>query len=241
MLSVMILDDEKPAVEELAFIVGQHKDVEISGIFTESSKALEYIYTNPPDLLFLDIEMPGVNGIEVAKKINELAKNTFIVFVTAYSNYAIKAFEINAQDYILKPYEEQRVYAAIERISKLKNQTTTKKSKHHQLNKIAVWDGDHISLIPIINIIDITCENNKVLINTKTKTYHSKYTLNELEDKLANHSFFRCHRSYLVNLDKVKEIIPWFNNSYMLKMEDLIEDIPVSRRNANTLKNLLKL
>ncbi|QUI23357.1 response regulator transcription factor [Vallitalea pronyensis] len=247
MLNVILVDDEKPALQELSFLLGQHKHINIIGMYMDASEALEAIIHDKPDVVFLDIEMPVLNGYAIALDLHKRHMNTDVIFVTAYDDYAIKAFELNVVDYILKPYDEQRIDETIKRLldkrsySKLLHPIDDNIICHNCIEKIPVWDGDCIAIISPEDILFCTLSNGEIIIETATNKYKSHNTLSELEATLKKHHFFRCHRSYLINMDKIEKIIPWFNHTFVVKMKHSCVEIPVSRRQIKTFKQILNL
>lgn len=247
MLSVILVDDEKPALQELAFLLGKNKHINIVGIYMDAEEALKMITQQKPDVVFLDIEMPVLNGYSIALELNKLKEKIDVVFVTAYDEYAIKAFEINVVDYILKPYDEIRIEDTINRLLKkrddnsYRNNKNTLEDSNKNIEKIPVWEGDCIIIIAPNDILFCTLEDGEIIIETKSKKYKSHDTLSELEQKLKKFNFFRCHRSFLINIDKIEKIIPWFNNTFVVKVKHSNAEIPVSRRQMKAFKQLLNI
>ncbi|MBM7623839.1 LytR/AlgR family response regulator transcription factor [Sporohalobacter salinus] len=255
-LETVIVDDELPARDELKFLLSDLDELEVIAEASTGQQALEIITKQKPDVAFLDIQMPGKSGMEIAEEILTWEKKPLIVFITAYDRYAIKAFELNAQDYLLKPFTEERFAKTIERILD-KYQMETKTVNDQQLEKlIASMNPRSNSLIKIpvnskqgrIKLLDeeevifAYTKNGDVYIKICDNEYKSDFTLSELEDKLPNPNFFRVHRSYIANLEKIKEVIPWFKGKYRLVMGDQLEsEIPVSRNKIKKLKEIINL
>lgn len=189
--------------------------------------------------------MPDMTGLELSKKINKLDIECKIIFTTAYDKYALEAFDVEAIDYILKPFEEERIIRAANKAKNLirgKNAETESPkvvNKAVPLNKLSVLKEDKILLIDIKNIIVIYTEARNIYIKTKEETFQSNYSIQELEKKLIDKGFFRTHRSFLVNLNKIKEISPWFNGSYMALLDGFDGEVPISRNNVKAFKNIL--
>lgn len=252
-MKVILLDDEITALDELEYYLKRYKEVEIVGIYDNPIKALEESKTKHFDAAFLDINMPVVNGINVAKEFMEFSSNIKIVFTTAYDEYAVKAFELNAVDYILKPIEKGRLDKAVERLlrSEPKN-SNIKKTIMDKLNRIEknirqdserikAFDADEITLLKMSEVLFLESELGKTYIATQSGRFKTKETLEFWEAKLHNYGFFRCHRSYLVNLRYVNRISPMFNNNYILRQDGSTKEIPVSRNQIKELKQLLGL
>ncbi|MCO1602386.1 LytR/AlgR family response regulator transcription factor [Desulfosporosinus nitroreducens] len=269
MISVVIADDEPLARDELIYLLKQCGDIKIVGEATQGAEALEKILTLKPDVAFLDIQMPNLDGLTVARKLLEEDPALMIVFATAYDKHAIQAFEVNAIDYLLKPFDEERVLKTVERIrqrvgdSKLDSQNETLNNSLVELlkkiaedsvstvagqfqapkiSKLAVQGEESVILIDPKDILYVYRETRDVFIKTSSKVYSTKYTLQTLEEKLASYPFFRPHRSYLVNLNFVQELVPWFNGAYTLILNDeKRSEVPVSRAYVKALKDLLEI
>lgn len=252
MIKIIVVDDEKAAVDELAYMLSQYKDIQIISTFTDPKKALEAILIYDTDVIFLDISMPEMDGFVLAEAVLKLKEAPFIVFVTAYDEYAINAFEINAVDYLLKPVHEMRLDRTVQRIrEKLEDKSEIQSNikamvkdryVEHQSTKLPLWKNDRIYLVKPENIIYCTCSGGETFIYTHKNEFISTDSLNHFDEILSPYNFFRCHRNYLIQLDEIKEIIPWFNNTYAVKMNDHTEDsIPISRRKAKVFKERLKL
>ncbi|MBF7096262.1 LytR/AlgR family response regulator transcription factor [Alkalibacter mobilis] len=244
-LKALIVDDEYPAREELRYLLTRIGDVEIVGEAASGKEALALIGALDYDVVFLDINFPNSNGIEVGEKIKEMDAPPFIVYITAYEQYALKAFEVNAVDYILKPIEEEKLSKTIEKIKKLKVPAASKavfEQTPVKLERISVEFNGRILLLDINEIFYAYSEGSYVFVRTFDNEYITKYTLNSLEERLDPKLFFRCHRSYLVNLSKIKEITPFFQGTYNIRLADSKNsEIPVSRRQAKGLKKLLEI
>jgi DNA-binding LytR/AlgR family response regulator len=252
MLRVILIDDEKPALEELKFILEQIRDVEVIGAYNDPVIGLEQVNKMHPDVVFLDIAMPEMDGFTVAQEIVKIDASIHIVFATAFDEYAIKAFEVNAVDYILKPFFEKRLEQTIDRIQNRKKDQSSKvetslekmlqaqKQKKVQ-RKMAVWKKDRIVLLTPEDIIYCTVDQGETILVTAKGKYRTEDTLSVLEKSLEGQNFFRCHRSFLINIDQIDEIIPWFNNTYAVKMNEVVEEIPVSRRQMKEFKELLNI
>ncbi len=260
-LKALILDDEYPARKELRFLLGQFEDIEVVGEATNAHEALTLIKALNYSVLFLDIEMPGMNGLELGRHIQELENPPCVVFVSAYDEYAIKAFEVDAVDYLLKPFDEKRLGLAIQKIRKAiqtKGQKAVEKAdntestlKEEKETKGERQKGVTIDRVPaekqgktvLINEADIICaftEKDYVYVKTFSDKMITRFTLKDLEARLNSSMFFRTHRCYIVNLHKVKEIVPFFNGTYTLIVEDSQKsEIPVSRAQAKKLKKIL--
>jgi len=250
-MRVLIADDEQLAREELRFLLMQNIGIEIVAEAKNGLEALELIKELKPDAVFLDIQMPKLNGFEVAKEILNENHKPIVIFATAFDQYAIKAFELNALDYILKPFEEERVIATLQRIEKeltrnISGETIFKlinnlkmEKKNARGLKIALQEGEKIIFLTPLDIVFAFKDERELKIYTFDKVYSSKLSLRELEEKLKEFPFFRPHRSYIVNLNEIKEMEPWFNGAYNLKIKliDGNKTIPVSR---NYVKSLLE-
>ena len=253
MLKVMLVDDEKLALDELCYLFSQYADVEITGTFINPVEALGQIILKKPDILFLDIDMPEINGLNLAKEVIGVLGNIEIVFVTAFDNYAINAFEVNAIDYILKPIHQERLDKTIERI-RLRHKSSTKVGKNiieklnniekfvkQDIEKFAVWENNEIVLLNAFDIFYFTVENSNHIIFTNRGRFTIKRGIDFWEEKLKGYNFFRCHRSFLVNMDYIDRIIPNENNCCTIILKDKKYEVPVSRSKTKELKRKLEI
>lgn len=250
MLAILV-DDENIALDVLQEVLESISSIDVIEKYTSPTRFLEEVSIKKPDIVFLDIQMPVINGFDVAEEIIQMNIDTMIVFVTAYDEYAIKAFEINAIDYILKPISRERLESTVNRIIKnnkkrINNTKTIQEINYNTLKKnikkVTVWKNERIFLISPAEISYCFAQDGEVNIITKENdVYKSKYSLGFWEKKLEHYKFLRCHRSFLVNIEKIDEIIPDVNSTYLLKIKNLKEQIPVSRSYLKVFKNLLDL
>ncbi|MDP4180654.1 MAG: LytTR family DNA-binding domain-containing protein [Bacillota bacterium] len=252
-MKVILVDDEKAGLENLHYYLSKYEDIEILGMYKDPQEALQDVFDQKPDAVFLDIMMPEMDGLQAAAEILKSEEDIKIIFVTAFDEHAIKAFELNAIDYILKPFSQQRIEVAVNRINKLLNEKDTSKYKKKQqaiqfeamkkeIVKIPVWKDERIFLCDPFDISYLSSEDGNVKICTcNGQAYKSKDTLTYFESRLDTKRFFRCHKSFIINTEKIKEIIPWFNNTYLLNMEGLKDQVPVSRNYIKSFKSLFDL
>ena len=233
-MNCIIVDDEYPSREELKYFINNFSNIKIMDEFDDSIKALEYIEQNKPDIIFLDINMPKLDGMALGKIINHFQKHSLIIFITAHKDYAVDAFEIQAYDYILKPYSEERIVNTLKNIEK----HLDKKSIH---KKITLWKDNKMMVKRIIDISYCQASERETLIYIKGTKYNINCSISEFYKKLPKEFFFRSHRSYIINTDKIMEIIPWFNNTFMLKLQGEEVDIPVSRNNIIEFKRIMDI
>jgi len=241
MLNVIIVDDELPSRMELTSILEKIKDLKIAATCSLGQEALDYLQNNQADLIFLDIEMPQITGLEVAKIIRSTIPNPpAIIFSTGFSEFAVTAFELNAFDYILKPYTTERILTSIMRF---RNQQKQKNSVHTEQLKLPVWKNDKaIVLNAEEDIILIQAGEQQTEIYTEKDMYEISAPLKDLETKLQEHGFLRTHKSFIVNINKVREVTPWFNDTYVLTLDKCpVKDIPVSRHYMQEFKNWLNM
>lgn len=239
----MIVDDEPLARDELGYLLKRTKKVEIACEAVGMNEAIKDLENIKVDVIFVDIQLAEDSGLVLARKINQMENPPEIVFATAYDEYALEAFELNAVDYILKPFDEDRVHQTIEKLVKKTNHSKERTPSELvnptvRLNKLALNVNDRILMITIQDILYIYSHGGMTIIVTKNDRYEVSESLVGLERKLQNTSIVRVHRSYLVNLDRILEIEPWFNSTYNLKIVDG-EKIPVSRTYMKFLKELM--
>ena len=254
-ISTLVVDDERLAREELIYLLKAHPDLEVVGQGHNGLEAINLIKEHEPDLLFLDVQMPGLDGFAVIKKLLEKKlKLPHIVFATAYDQYAVQAFEVNAVDYLLKPFDKERVARAVQRARKRVEtesapaerieallQNVQPRSPQH--SKLLVKTQNRLFLVDSRELIYATIEDGLITVVTQTMEGSSNYrTIEDLQASLDSNTFWRVHRSYLVNINRIKEVVPWFKSSYMLKMDDRKQtEVPVSRSQTKRLRELLKL
>ena len=242
-IRTMIAEDEMMARKELLYLLKDEKDIILTPHAENGEQLIQLNSLHQPDLIFLDVEMPGFTGIEAARYITEQSglKAPLFVFTTAYDEYALDAFEVEAVDYLLKPYDEVRFKKAMTRIrksflSKEKAQGNQTEKDTPTAAKLLVDDGERMVVLSPDSIYYAVPNNRLLEIHTDDKVIMSRMTLQELEDKLSGHMFFRAHRSYLVNLNHILEITPWFNGTSNLTMKDKGKTvIPVSRSASKTI------
>lgn len=240
-LRTFIIDDEAPARRELRYLLEQISGVEVVGEAANGTAALKGIRESRPGLVFLDIQMPGLNGLELARFLCELPERPLLVFATAYDEYALQAFEVDAIDYLRKPFTLERVAKAVAKARKAVSPAAAPAVEvRHPTEpgrKIILYRGESIVPVEAARIIFARAEEGEVFVHAVDGRYRSRCTLSELEQKLAASGFVRSHRGYLVNINHVREVIPWFNGSYKLIMDDRERsEVPVSRYNVKDLK-----
>jgi two-component system, LytTR family, response regulator LytT len=211
------------------------------GEASSAEKAMELILTQDPQVLFLDIEMPGMSGVDLAEALQKMKQKPEIVFATAYPDYALKAFRVEAVDYLVKPFDEEQLSQTMERLKKLLLTDRAEQKDTKTMGKLSVQDEDKIIFIEPGDILYIFREERETYICTEKKKYTCKLPIKELEAKLVTRPFFRVHKSYLVQLPYVEELIPWGNGVYQLKVHGVKEKIPVSRNYVKELRERLEL
>jgi len=255
-ISCILVDDEQPARDELRFLLSRYEDLDIVGEADTVDKAIATIVKSIPDLVFLDIQLAGRNGFEVASAISGMKKPPLFVFATAYDQYAVKAFEENAVDYLLKPISEKRLELTFNRIRKQLSESSTPQfpGKLEELlqqmscpktsSRISVENNGRIHIVCPEDIVYCAYEDNRILVHTRDEA-HPLYgigTMDRLAEHLGESSFFRIHRALLVNIDAIREFSPWFNGKYNLIMNDAAStELTVSRTRVKAFKQQLGL
>jgi DNA-binding LytR/AlgR family response regulator len=246
-IRVYIVDDEAPARRELKYLLEKIGGVEIVGEAANSSIALAEIREFIPQLVFLDIQMPGINGLELARTVGPLPEKPLIIFSTAFDKYAAQAFDVDAVDFLCKPFTLERVARAVAKAAKMivmqaPGYAAQASETGNQCRRIPLSKGGAIIPTPPERIVFIRSEEGEVAVHVVDGIYRTRFTLNELEQKLAGVGFVRTHRSYLVNINRVRDVARWFSGGYKLTMDDRDHSVvPVSRYNARDLKMLLDL
>ncbi len=250
-LRALISDDESSARSRLRKLLVAHPEVEIIGEARDGLQTVEMVEELRPDLLFLDVQMPGLSGFEALQNLSR-ASLPLVIFTTAYDQYALDAFEANAVSYLLKPVNRERLAKAVERAMKI-YKSVEKSAEEEQriqravsaaapsINKIIARRRDRFVLLGLEEVFFFRIEDGLVKVRTDAETYWTDYRLNDLEERLPDPPFFRAHRSYIVNMSKVKEIAPLAGGGYLLIMNDRDgSEIRVSERQSKRLHRMLQ-
>ncbi len=258
-INTIIVDDERPAREELAYLLKAFPEINIVAQGKNGLDAVNLIKEHAPDLVFLDVQMPGLDGFGVIKRLVEKKiKSPQIVFATAFDEYAVQAFEVNAVDYVLKPFDKGRVAKAVQRAKKMveanaspverletliENLGAPKAVASAKPVKLLLKSQQKMFLVDADQLVYASIQDGAITIFTRDSEGVSNYrTIEELQASLDSERFWRAHRSYLVNIDHIKEVVPWFKSSYMLKMDDKrASEVPVSRAQTRRLRELTKM
>ena len=244
-LKTLLIDDERLAREELKLLLNQYDEIDIIAEAKNGEEGISKIKELKPDLIFLDISMPGINGFEMLKKLDEIPK---VIFVTAYDEYAIKAFEVNALDYILKPVDPIRLNEAIQKLSKKEDEfssplelNNSRKSRPLTINdSVFIKDGEKTWFVELSKIRMLESDGNYV------KVYFDNFrplvlrSLNSFEERLDPEYFFRANRKFIINTKWISSIENWFNGGLMVELKEG-EKVEISRRQAIRFKEIMSL
>jgi two-component system, LytTR family, response regulator LytT len=257
-LSALIVDDEQLARDELAYLLKGVNDVDVVAQGKNGLEAINLIREYNPDLVFLDVQMPGLDGFGVIKKLlDKRVPLPQIVFATAFDQYAVKAFEVNAVDYLLKPFDKKRVAQSVQKAraklevnsapaDRLETLVRMLESQKTPSSKILLKATGRLFLVDQKDICYASIEDGVITVVTSgvagMEGQSNCRTLEELLASLDPNLFWRAHRSYLVNINRIKEVVPWFKSSYQLRLDDKKQtEIPVSRAQTKRLRELFRL
>jgi two-component system response regulator LytT len=270
-LRAVLVDDEQLARDELGYLLGQAGGVEVIAQAGNGLEAIDTIERVQPDLVFLDVQMPGLTGFEVARRMLDEGAQTHIIFVTAFDQHAIEAFEVNAVDYLLKPVDPNRLDTALQRVRRrimlerpasgaepgdvsgatpasvsridLEKIVQAVAERQSRRERLAIKVGERFLLVQSDDVIHASMADDVITVVTRQHTGAASYrTLDELQARLDPTIFWRVHRAHLVNINMIKEIVPWFSRNYILRMKDeKATEIPVSRTQTRRLREYLKL
>ncbi len=254
-IRALVVDDEKPARDELVYLLGAFPEIQIEGQGKNGVEALNLIKEHSPDIVFLDVQMPGLDGFGVIKKLAERKiRVPHIIFVTAFDNYAVQAFEVSAVDYVLKPFDKARLAKAIARAKKMLDASSSSAERLEMLvkelgaaksqpAKLLVKAQQRMLLVDAEDVVFASITDGLITVVARDIEGTSNYrTIEDLQSSLDSEIFWRAHRSYLVNINHIKEVVPWFKSSYMLKMSDKkATEIPVSRAQTKRLRELIRM
>jgi DNA-binding LytR/AlgR family response regulator len=247
-LRALIVDDEYPAREELRYLLRSFPEIEVVGEAAEPDEALELIRNIRYDLCFIDIRMPGGSGLDLVKELSKVAHRPAVIFVTAYPDHAVEAFDLDAVDYLLKPFDEARLGRALQRIIERGREggpgeqqaiVTQQDPADAGLDKIPVPAKDRTILLDVDDVIYATAARGYSYLVTSAGRHLVPHSLAELERRLGGRGFFRTHRAYLINLNRARAIEPDFAGALRVVMDGDEERVPVSRRQARSLRRLL--
>lgn len=238
-IKVVIVDDELPICNEIEYLLQVHPDISIMAKFEQSQSALDYICKNECNLIFLDINMPGMTGLEFAECISSMELKVLIVFVTAYQEYALHAFSTPAVGYITKPITQLKLTKTLGKVRTLLKNTEVPFAAA-RVSKICVKKEGCLVPVDQQDIMFAYVKEKDVFIHTKTENYLLSLNMNELSVLLQPENFLRVHRQYTVNINYIARIVPWFHGSYVLHIKDCdCMEIPVSRMHVQELKAVL--
>lgn len=247
-ITALVVDDEKPACDELIYLLKGFPGIQVLGAAHNGLEAVRLIEQKEPDLVFLDVQMPGLDAFGVIRMLQEkripLPK---FVLATAYDQYAVEGFRVHALDYLLKPIERERLALTIERARQALEEKVKEPSPLPRpaapRTKLLVKSANRNFIVDANDLIYATIQDGLITVVTTNLEGHSNYrTIEELHSSLDPETFWRVHRSYLVNINRIKEIIPWFKSTYLLRMDDKKQtEIPVSRTQTKRLRALLRL
>ncbi|MBI4750944.1 MAG: response regulator transcription factor [Acidobacteria bacterium] len=250
-LKTIVIDDEASARSRLKKLLSSHPEIEIIGEAGDGMEAVQQVEALGPDLIFLDIQMPGLNGFQVLQALSNPLP--LVIFATAYDAFALAAFEANAVGYLLKPINRERLAHAIDRarrISQVEPEMDAERKKVRQVvsdsvstfpRQIVARKQDRFVLIPTSDIVLVMIEDSVVKIQTDSARFPTNYRLVDLENLLPQPPFFRAHRSAFVNIEKVKEIAPFFKSTFLLTLNDRDGTVvQVSERQSKQLRALLQ-
>ena len=265
-ITALIVDDEPLARQELLYLLESAEGVEVLAQGSNGIEAVELIRQHKPDMVFLDVQMPGLDGFAVLKKLlDKKAEVPYVVFATAFDQYAVRAFEVNAVDYLLKPFDRKRVLKTIEKVRSrmaarnealpetsptdarldalLRLVETRTQPSRPQTSKVVVRANSRLLLVDQREICFASIESGSISVVTGAVEGQSNCrTLEELMDQLDPETFWRAHRSFVVNIQHIREVVPWFKSSYQLRMDDPKKtEIPVSRSQTKRLRELFNL
>ncbi|WP_040209032.1 LytR/AlgR family response regulator transcription factor [Neobacillus jeddahensis] len=256
-MRAIIVEDEIPAREELEYLIEAYSGIEITHSFDDGLDVLKFLQEQETDVIFLDINIPSLDGMLLASTIHKFTNRPYIVFTTAYKEHAAQAFELEAFDYILKPYDEKRIATMLRRLEsafqrdqleweapperKQKAEGKEGESFAPTSKRINLKKNDKIIVTEVNDIYYAAASEKLTLIYTQQEEYSMAMSISEFHSHLPEDLFFRCHRSYTVNLTKIREIVPWFNQTYMLRLKDLSIEIPVSRSKVKAFKQVMQL
>lgn len=243
-MKAIIVEDEFLAQQELSWLIRQHSQLTLEATFDDGLDVLKYLQSHQVDVIFLDINIPSLDGVLLAQNISKFAQKPLIVFITAYKEHAVDAFELEAFDYILKPYHEMRIITMLRKVENTLQQAAhqsnpeTVRSSVHTINLVK---DERIIVTDINDIYYAEAHEKMTFVYTRREEYVMSMNITEFCSRLPEEAFFRCHRSYCINLSKIREIEPWFNNTYMLKLRDLEFQVPVSRSKVKEFRQLMRL
>jgi two-component system response regulator LytT len=252
-ISALVVDDERLAREELSYLLKDFPEVEVLQTASNGLEAVNLIAELEPDLVFLDVQMPGLDGLGVIRKLREQSAHMpHFVLATAFDQYAVEAFRVEAIDYLLKPVERERLAESVGRAKRAiedkqhiqeKSQDSAEPIDAPKRSKLLVKNNNHNLIIDAEDMIYATIDDGLITVVTSHFEGQSNYrTIEELQSNLDPTLFWRVHRSFLVNINRIREVIPWFKSSFQLKMDDKKQtEIPVSRIQTKRLRALLKL
>jgi DNA-binding LytR/AlgR family response regulator len=250
-IKVLVVDDEELARSEMSYLLEDYNDVKIVGEASSGEEAVERIKREKPDLVFLDIQMPGMDGFQVVEALLDTGEVPLIIFATAYDQYAIRAFKANALDYLLKPIQRDELNEALDRARtslkegergfdrRLKLLTGNIKVGTRFLPQIVVKSGEELSLVRVDNVAMLSAEKEAIIAYTVSGKFKTNYTdMDELEVQLDPAVFIRLGGDYLVNLEMISQIVPWSGGHYIMVLEDADKsEVELSRSQAKLLKN----
>jgi two-component system LytT family response regulator/two-component system response regulator LytT len=249
-LSTIVVDDEKLACDELVYLLRDFPEIEVISTGCNGLEAIELISRLEPDLVFLDVHMPGLDGLGVVRRLREKGIDLpHFIFVTAYDQYAVEAFRLEAMDYLLKPLDKRRLAETVERAQrailerKPSDLPAPRTAPAAPRTKLLVRSNNRNLIVDAAEVIYATIEDGLItLVATNLEGYSNYRTIEDLQANLDREMFWRVHRSYLVNINRIKEVVPWFKSSYQLRMDDRKHtEIPVSRVQTRRLRELFKL
>ena len=243
-MKVLIVEDEVLAQQELNWLIKEHSQMDVVGTFDDGMDVLKYLQHHEVDAIFLDINIPSLDGVLLAQNISKFAHKPFIVFITAWKEHAVEAFELEAFDYILKPYQESRIIGMLQKLEAAYQQQNAPASTNTAAREaltINLVKDERIIVTDINDIYYAEAHEKMTFVYTRREAYVMSMNISEFCNRLPESHFFRCHRSYCVNLSKIREIEPWFNNTYILRLRDLDFQVPVSRSKVKEFRQLMRL
>ncbi|GAM77893.1 hypothetical response regulatory protein ypdB [Vibrio ishigakensis] len=233
MKTAILVEDEYLAAEELKYLIQKYSDLELVAEFDDGLNALEYLQTAKIDVAFLDINVPSINGMLLAKSLYNSKSQPKIIFTTAYKEHAAEAFEIEAFDYLLKPYTEERVQKTLQKLNEKLVPTPTVATS----SSVNLYQGSRIRVVDVNDIIFAEASGKLTEVITEYGEFTAPLMLSEFVEKHQCSGFFKAHRSYWINLNKIDEITPWHSGTYRITLKGSNKQIPVSRSNIKAFRD----